>query len=82
MTARWLLLGAATALGAIAATAAGLPAPALLAGVFAGLGYALFARVRLRLPRQVSIGAQTFIAPIAADEPTRRSCSPSRPCGC
>jgi membrane AbrB-like protein len=61
MTVRWPLLGVATALGAIAATAAELPAPALLAGVFAGLGYALVARVRLRPPRQVSIGAQTLI---------------------
>ena len=58
---RWLGVGAATAAGSVAAGAAGVPAPSLVAGLLVGLAYALAAGVRLAPARPVVVVAQALV---------------------
>lgn len=59
---RWLLVGAATVGGSVAAAAAGVPSPALLTGLVVGVSYALAARRRpLEPPVWALTGAQTLL---------------------
>lgn len=53
----WLVLATATALTSLAASAAGLPAAPMFAGLITGLVWALVAPVRLAPPRAVIVGA-------------------------
>lgn len=55
---RWVAVGAATALAAVAGAAVGVPSPALFAGLLVGLAFALRTDWRLDVPAVGSRGAQ------------------------
>lgn len=57
----WIIVTAATGAASLAATAAGLPAPTLFAGLAVGMAFALSTGTRLASPRALIVAAQATI---------------------